>query len=86
MERLVVASTGQDVALLNQIVYARHLVDRPKRGIPFIAIVPVDALERNWSLGAWVIDNAAAITAVLAQDEQCLTGIRNLLLRMTGGV
>lgn len=85
MHRIVVCGAGTDVALLNQIVYARYMVQRPKRGIPFIAIVPPSALETNASLGAWLVDGHAAVWAVIADDGELPVCLRQFVARLTAG-
>ncbi|MCC6729417.1 MAG: hypothetical protein IT208_08760 [Chthonomonadales bacterium] len=66
-EPVLVVETGTDVAAMCQIVYGIHGACRSarRRRPAVFGVVTGETLERNPSLGVWLIDGSAALVALL---------------------
>jgi tetratricopeptide (TPR) repeat protein len=84
MNALVILDTNDDVARLVQLINDLHRSPyHPGGGLPVICVVSSDTLQRNQSLGAWVIDGLAAVLAVWTRDGRDFEVLPGLIRRIS---
>jgi hypothetical protein len=69
VDQVVVLFTDNDVAYLSQLVYGVYLRARPRSGLRWLTLLSRDAVERNPSIGGWVIEGHAAVAGVVWLDD-----------------
>jgi hypothetical protein len=68
----ILLETGDDVALMCQLVYELYRIYAPDMAPWIIGFLSTDAMNRNPSIGLWSIRDAAALVALLPSDDRQL--------------